>query len=128
MEDWCTFTIDRHSICHIEWPLAERDGLSSSLIKRELFVLVLSDNRDWHPVSIEANKTTDCVTIMWHKPYRLELRLCGDDERNYLSTGYEPVERHFEMTQLVSALMRYVSRESSLEKMRNQFCDLFEAK
>lgn len=127
MEDWCTFTIDQHCSCPIEWPSTEREGLSASLIKRVLFVLVLCDNRGWSPVSIEANETKDCVTIMWQMPHRLQLRLC-DNEHNYLSTGYEPIERHFEMTQLDGALMRCVSRGSSLEKMRNQFCLLFEAK
>lgn len=127
MEDWCTFTIDQHSGCPIEWPEVEREGLSSSLIERVLFVLVLCDKRDWHPISIETNEAMDCVTLVWQRPHRLQLRVC-DNECNYLSTGYEPVERHFEMTHLEGALMRSFSRESSLEKMRNQFCLLFEAK
>lgn len=128
MEDWCTFTVDQQHRCPIEWPSeVERECLLSSLIKKVLFVLVICDKRDWKSVCIETSETKNCVTLVWQKPYRLQLCLY-DDDRNMLSTGYEPIARHFEMDQLEGALVRCVSRESSLENMRNQFCVLFDTK
>lgn len=125
MEDWTTFDITKVDI-PIEWPEEERTGLSSDLVKRVLFVLLLCDKRGWQSVLLETDLKKGSVTLTWDDPYRRELCLY-EDGSNTLISGYEPVSHPVEMTQLEETLIWHVSRQTSIINMRRQFYELLES-